>query len=152
MNITVARAADLQDIVAMLTEYQESLESPPVVDPDKNLQYLKRIVDDENAGTIFIGRTSSKQPAAFAVVCPRPSSPAAEWVPFVLDLYVRESFRRQGFGRQIFEHVVRWARKQGHTQLRWQIENLNLTAQYMFDTYNPAITGWVGYSLDLKKE
>ena len=151
MNITVALAADLPELAAMLAEFQESLESVTTSDEKKNTQYLKQILKSDKIGTVFIGRTSSHQPAAFAIVCHRLSSPDADSVPHILDLYVRESFRRHGFGRQLFNHIVRWAKSKKYANLWWQVENLNLTAQYMFDTYNPAVTGWVGYSLDLKK-
>jgi GNAT superfamily N-acetyltransferase len=152
MNITVAQAADLPELAAMLAEFQKSLESVTTIDEAKNTRYLKQILKSEKSGTVFIGHTSSHQPAAFAIVCHRLSSPDADSIPHILDLYVRESFRRKGFGRQLFDHVVRWAKSKKYAQLCWQVENLNLTAQYMFDTYNPAITGWVGYSLDLRKE
>lgn len=152
MNVTAARHADLKDMLEMLTEYQESLESVTTVDEKKNERYLKQLLDEGKTGAVFIGRTSSKHPVGFVIVNHRLSTPDADWVPNIQDLYVRESYRRKGFGRQLFEHVVRWAKKNGHSQLRWQVENLNLSAQYMFDTYNPAVTGWVGYSLNLKKE
>ena len=152
MNVTVARAADLQDVATMLGEYQESLEAVTAVDLDKNTRYLQQILENETMGTVFIGRTASKHSVAFAIVCRKLSTPDADWLPMIQDLFVREAYRRKGFGRQLFEHVVRWAKRNGHKQLCWQVENLNLTAQYMFDTYNPAVTGWVGYLLDLKKE
>ena len=68
------------------------------------------------------------------------------------NLFVRPAYRRKGFGRQFFEYLLRWARKQNYSRLCWQVENLNLTGQYMFDPYNPEIVGWVGYSLDLTKD
>jgi GNAT superfamily N-acetyltransferase len=151
MNISVARAGDLPDIVEMLAEYQASLEAAVPVEAEKNVRYVQGILENEQIGTIFIGRTSSKHPVAFTIVGRKPSSVDADWVPLIQDLFVRETYRRKGFGRQLFEHVVRWAKKNGHKQLCWQVENLNLTAQYMFDVYNPDVTGWVGYSLDLKK-
>lgn len=152
MNVTAAKHADLKDMLEMLTEYQESLESITTVVEKKNERYLKQLLDDGKTGAVFIGRTSSKHPVGFVIVNHRLSTPDADLIPNIQDLYVRESYRRKGFGRQLFEHVVRWAKKNGHSQLRWQVENLNLTAQYMFDSYNPAVTGWVGYSLNLKKE
>ncbi len=152
MNITVAQAADLPELSAMLAEYQESQESVTQIDSEKNLRYLQTILEHDKLGTVFIGRTSSHQPAAFAIVALRMSSPDADSFPFIQDLFVRESFRRRGFGRQLFNHLVRWAKSKKHPQLLWQVENLNLTAQYMFDIYNPTVTGWVGYALDLRKE
>jgi GNAT superfamily N-acetyltransferase len=151
MNVTVARQDDLSDLLEMLVEYQESLETPVTVEEDKNTNYLKQFLSDDKIGTIFIGRTSSKQPVAFAIVCRKPSTVEASWLPHIQDLFVRESYRRNGFGRQLFEHIVRWARTNGHKHLVWQVENLNLTAQYMFDSYNPSSAGWVVYSLDVKK-
>jgi GNAT superfamily N-acetyltransferase len=152
MTITVARPADLHDILEMLAEYQESLETVTVIDEHKNEKFVQGILDDGKSTTLFIGRTSTGQAAAFAIVYLRLYSADAATVPFVTDLFVRPAYRRKGFGRQFFDYLLRWAKTKKHDRIRWQVENLNLTGQYMFDTYNPEITGWVGYTLDLKKE
>ncbi len=119
MNITVAQAADLPELSAMLAEYQESQESVTQIDNDKNLRYLQNLLSDDKLGTVFIGHTSSHQPAAFAIVALRLSSPDADSHPFVQDLFVRESFRRRGFGRQLFNHIVRWAKSKKFAELDW---------------------------------
>ncbi len=153
MKITVAQHADVQDMLEMLAEYQESLETATVIDEDKNERFIQQLIKGEQQATLFIGRTSSSgQAAAFAIVCMRLSTADAEIVPFMTNLFVRPAYRRNGFGRQFFEFLLRWAKQKNYTRIRWQIENLNLTGQYMFDTYNPEIVGWVGYSLDLTKD
>ena len=153
MKVTVAQHDDLADMLEMLCEYQESLETVTLVDEEKCEQYLNEILDNASAATAFIGRTSSgQQPVGFAIVCRRLSTPDAEWVPQMLDLYIRPPYRLKGFGRQFFDYIVRWAKTKKFSRLHWQVENLNLSGQYMFDLYNPTTSGWVGYTLDLKKE
>ncbi len=153
MNITVAQHADAHDMLEMLAEYQESLDTARVIDEDKNERFIQALIQGEHRATLFIGRTSSSgQAAAFAIVCLQLRTPEAELVPFMTNLFVRPAYRRKGFGRQFFEYLLRWARKQNYSRLCWQVENLNLTGQYMFDPYNPEIVGWVGYSLDLTKD
>ena len=153
MKVTVAQHDDLKDVLEMLTEYQESLESEMPIDEAKNEQYLEQILADHEVGTIFIGRTASgRQPVGFAIVCRRPSTLTAEWVPYMTDLYIRPAYRLKGFARQMFEHVVRWAKTKKYSRLDWLVVNLYVRAQYMFDAYNPTISGWVGYMLDLRKE
>ena len=153
MNVTVAQHGDLDDMLEMLCEYQESLDNITHIDEEKSEAYLNQIFDNASFATAFIGRTSSSgQPVGFAIVCRHLSSANAEGVPLIVDLYIRPNYRLKGFGRQIFEYITRWAKTQNYSRLHWQVENLNLPAQYMFDTYNPTTSGWVGYSLDLKKE
>lgn len=153
MKITVAQHADVQDMLEMLAEYQESLENAMVIDADKNERFIRDLMKEGHQATLFIGRTSSSgQAAAFAIVCSQLDAPNAEIVPFMTNLFVRPAYRRNGFGRQFFEYLLRWAKKKNYSRIRWQIENLNLTGQYMFDTYNPDIVGCVGYSLDLTKD
>ncbi|MCX6600358.1 MAG: GNAT family N-acetyltransferase [bacterium] len=71
----------------------------------------------------------------------------------MMDLFVREPCRQQGFGRQLLQHVVRWAKSRKHPTLTWFIGNMNMPAQYLSDSVEGATqSGWLGYWLELEKE
>ncbi|MFZ5432268.1 MAG: GNAT family N-acetyltransferase [Calditrichota bacterium] len=153
MNVSRAKVEDLDDLLELVAEYQEQDETADIIDDERNAEYLKAFIEDPQQGAIFIGRTSSGQPVGFMTVHLEPSTLRAARLPRMVDLYVTESQRRTGCGRQLFDHAVRWARQQKHQELVWFIDNMNLPAQLFFDTVEGANqTGWLGYSLHLHRE
>lgn len=152
MNVTTAGADDLKHLLELLADYQEEDETVSVIDDARNADYLKAFLKDRN-GVIFIGRTSSGQPIGFVSVYCSPNMLHAAEVPQMLDLFVREPHRQQGFGRQLFQHAVRWAKSQNYPKLTWLIGNMNMPAQYLFDTMEGVEqSGWLRYWLDLIEE
>jgi GNAT superfamily N-acetyltransferase len=101
---------------------------------------------------ILIGRTSSGLPVGFLLMYLTPSTLEADRVPTILDLFVRPSQREKGFGRQLFDHAIRWAKKAKYSHIDCTVENMNMVAQYLFDYYKAESSGRVYYSIDLTKE
>ncbi|MBI5060173.1 GNAT family N-acetyltransferase [candidate division KSB1 bacterium] len=149
MNVSTARTADLKDLLELVAEYQELDETIDKVDVAQNERYLSEILANERLGTIFLGRTSSGQPVGFISIFLTPSTLHAEQFPRIQDLFVSVPHRENGFGRQLFDHALRWARKRKHRRIVWFIKNMDVTAQYLFDPYDTKSAGWVGYTLDL---
>lgn len=150
MNVTFARIEDLEDLLELISEYQEESEAfEEPADEEQAEAYLREIIKNEQAGMIFIGRTSSGQPVGFITVCYTPSTLHASKLPMVLDLFVVPDMREKGFGHQLFDHTVRWAKSKKYKKIIWHAENQNLPAQYLFDHYDVTSTGWLHYSLNL---
>jgi GNAT superfamily N-acetyltransferase len=151
MNVTTAGVDDLDDLLRLTAEYQKEDETAGAVDDAQNAKYLKAFLADRQ-GVIFIGRTSSGQPIGFVSVYGSPNILRAARLPQMMDLFVREPYRQQGFGRQLFQHAVRWAKTRKHPTLIWFIGNMNMPAQYLFDSVEGAAqSGWLRYWLELKK-
>ncbi|RPH93726.1 GNAT family N-acetyltransferase [candidate division KSB1 bacterium] len=151
MNVTTARSEDLNDLLALVVEYQENDETVQPADDALNLDYLNTFLEDNRQGTILIGRTSSGHAIGFITVYCRPSTLHAGRIAQVLDLFIREEYREQGFGRQLFQHAVRWAKVNKLASLHWFIGSMNMPAQYLSDSLEGAAqSGWLGYWLDLK--
>lgn len=152
MNVTKAGVDDLKDLLHLVAEYQEGDETVSVVDDERNAEHLKMFLDDPHAA-IFIGRTSSGQPIGFASVYSVLSTLHASRVPHLMDLFVSESYRQQGFGRQLFQHALRWAKSRKYPKLAWFIGSMNMPAQYLSDSVEGAAqSGWLGYWLDLENK
>lgn len=149
MVVTQARLSDLAALLELVTEFQDSNDKIIPVEPEQNERYLSEILGNERLGTIFIGKTSSGQPVGFVTIFLAPNTLHGEQVPEIRDLFVTSTLRRKGFGRQLFEHALRWARQHKHQRVIWFIENINVVAQYLFDPYDTHNEGWVGYNLDL---
>jgi GNAT superfamily N-acetyltransferase len=153
MNIKQARAEDLADLLQLVIEYQEEYEGIVVTADEVIEKFLADLMTDEQRGALFIGRTSTGSAVGFAVVYLCPSARNAEFAATLTDLFISLDYREKGFGGHLFEHVVKWAKKRNYPKLIWTVENMNMTAQYMFDKVEGASqVGWIGYMLNLEKE
>jgi len=151
MNITPARTEDLNDLARLVAEYQSLDETSDTISDDQlNLAFLNRLLNNNEHQALFIGRTSSGELIGFVHVYCLPSLLEAQRVPRITDLFVHPDYRQQGFGRQLFDHAVRWARSRRHDRVEWYVENMNMPAQYMFDRIEDiSQTGWLRYSVFL---
>ena len=149
MNVATAKVADLDNLLELVREYQKEGDEFDVRSDKEITNYLKDILKDKSLGTVFIGRSSSGTPIGFCVVYLMPSTFEATRNPTILDLFIRENMREKGFGRQLFDHAIRWAKKKKFARILCTVENLNMAAQYLFEPYEPDSAGWIQYSLDL---
>lgn len=152
MIVSTATTADLAQLLELVAEYQADGEEYEAHPDDVNQEYLKEILDNDRLGSIFIGRTSSGIPVGFLLMYLTPSTLEADRVPTILDLFVRPSQREKGFGRQLFDHAIRWATKAKYSHIDCTVENMNMVAQYLFDYYKADSAGRVYYSIDLTKD
>lgn len=152
MIVSTATIADITQLLELIAEYQADGEEFEAL-PDKvNQDYLTEILENDRLGQVFIGRTSSGVPVGFLLMYLTPSTLEAQRVPTILDMFVRPSQREKGFGRQLFDHAIRWAKKAKYTHIDCTVENMNMVAQYLFDYYKADSVGRILYSIDLSKE
>lgn len=151
MNVTMAQIEDVSDLLDLVAEYQEQDETVELVDDERNTKYLEQFIADPQRGVILIGRTTSgNQPAGFITLCRKPSTLHAEPIVEIIDLFVSEPHRGHGFGRQFFNHAVRWTKAQKLHRMIWYVENLNMPGQYVFDVVEQAHhEGCIAYALNL---
>lgn len=152
MIVSTATTADLTQLLELVAEYQGEGEEFEALPDDINESYLKEILENDRLGTIFLGKTSSGIPVGFLLIYLTPSTLEAERIPNLLDLFIRPSQREKGFGRQLFDHAIRWCKQQKYTRMDCTVENMNMVAQYLFDYYRADSTGRVQYSIDLTKD
>lgn len=152
MIVSNATIADLAQLLELVAEYQADGEEFEAHPEDVNQDYLREILENDRLGVILIGRTSSGLPVGFLLMYLTPSTLEADRVPTILDLFVRPSQREKGFGRQLFDHAIRWAKKAKYSHIDCTVENMNMVAQYLFDYYKAESSGRVYYSIDLTKE
>lgn len=152
MIVSTATIADLSQLLELVAEYQADGEEFEAQPEDVNRTYLTEILENDRLGQIFIGRTSSGVPVGFLLMYLTPSTLEADRVPTILDMFVRLNQREKGFGRQLFDHAIRWAKKAKYAHIDCPVENMNMVAQYLFDYYKADAAGRILYSIDLTKE
>ncbi|MBK6912068.1 MAG: GNAT family N-acetyltransferase [bacterium] len=152
MIVSTAKIADLPQLLELIAEYQADGEEFEALAEDINTEYLREILENDRLGHVIIGYTSSGVPVGFLLMYLTPSTLEAQRIPTILDLFVRVNQREKGFGRQLFDHAIRWAKKHKYTHIDCTVETMNMVAQYLFDYYKAESAGRVYYSIDLTKE
>lgn len=152
MIVSTASTADLAQLLELVAEYQSEGEEYEALPENVNREYLTEILENDRLGTVFLGRTSSGVPVGFLLMYLTPSTMEADRVPTILDMFVRPSQREKGFGRQLFDHAIRWAKKAKFQHIDCTVENMNMVAQYLFDYYKAESNGRILYTIDLTKE
>ncbi|NMG09366.1 GNAT family N-acetyltransferase [Brasilonema sp. UFV-L1] len=137
---------NLQNIDAALMlfkKYQEFYEVQNI-DEEKNRKHLQMIMDNEELGKLFLAQDNYTY-VGFATIYYSFSSRIAEKIAILNDLYVLDSNRGKGFGRQLLEHCFIYLKTRGINTVRWTTRQDNVTAQKLYNYYANG-TEWLMYS------
>jgi len=115
MNIDFGAASDLPQMAVLLEELF-TLESDFHPDRDKQLQGLMLILENPACGQLFVLRDGA-QIVGMANALITVSTAEGGRVLLLEDVIVRSEYRGRGFGRQLVNHVLDWAREQKMTRV-----------------------------------
>ena len=115
MNIDFGAASDLPQMAVLLEELF-TLESEFHPDRDKQLQGLTLILENPACGQLFVLRDGA-QIVGMANALITVSTAEGGRVLLLEDVIVRSEYRGRGFGRQLVNHVLDWAREQKMTRV-----------------------------------
>ncbi len=115
IEIAFATATDLPQLADLLAELF-MLESDFTPDHGKQLRGLRTILDEPALGRLFVLRVGGKV-AGMANALITVSTAEGGRVLLLEDVIVSREHRSSGLGRQLVEHVLQWARKQGMTRV-----------------------------------
>lgn len=69
---------------------------------------------------------------------------------YLEDLIVTQAERGKGVGKALFEHVLNIARKEGYSQMNWQVLDWNESAIGFYNSWNPNWDGqWINGKISL---
>lgn len=113
MNIKIdfATKDDLPHLVELLAELF-TLESDFQPDPVKQLHGLRTILDEPELGKLFVLRVDGEV-AGMANALITISTAEGARALLLEDVIVRREYRGSGLGRQLVEHVLKWAKWRG---------------------------------------
>ncbi len=67
---------------------------------------------------------------------------------YIEDLYVNESYRGHGFGRAMFDHIVRLAKERGCGRIEWSVLDWNTPAIRFYEKLGAVpLSDWTTYRL-----
>ncbi len=151
MIVSTAKTDDLPQLLELVAEYQSENEEHEAASDEQITAYLTEVLSNDRFGILFIGKTSSGAPVGFLHVALKPVTMEARHIPYILDLFIRPNHRERGFGKLLFEHAIKWAKKQKYTRVECTVESMNMVAQYLFDHFHADSDGRITYSIDLTK-
>ncbi len=96
---------------------------------------------------IIIGYIDSEI-AGFIILIDSYSSTFAKKTCYIEEFYIKQALQNQGFGRQFFQYLIKYARKNKYIRLEWSTQKNNKKAVDFYKKYNPD-NNWLFYKLNL---
>ena len=121
MNVTI-RKGDARDFPAIFTLIKEF--SVFQKTPEKVTIMLDQMIADENIFQCFVAETTNNNIIGFATFYFTYYSWSGKGL-YLDDLYVTETFRKQGIGKMLLEKVIELAKSNHCKKVRWQVSKWN---------------------------
>ena len=68
---------------------------------------------------------------------------------YIEDIYIREKYRNKGYGKQVFQYLVKEAKTLGHERIEWSCLNWNEPSIKFYQSLGAiAMDDWKVYRLD----
>jgi ribosomal protein S18 acetylase RimI-like enzyme len=102
---------------------------------------------DHSKGIQFCARDSSKKVVGFATLYFNFSSLKPGQLCILNDLYVDDSCRGQGVGKELIKYSKQYASDKGFDSITWVTASDNVTAQKLYDSLTKDKFLWFEYQL-----
>jgi GNAT superfamily N-acetyltransferase len=131
--LTRIEAATLEDLPALTELLMELFAQEPDFRPDYNTQMrgLRLILEQPNRGRIFVLR-GAQQIIGMINLLFTISTAEGGFVILLEDLVVHRNFRRQGFGGQLLEYAINFARQKDFLRITLLTDRLNTEESVRF--------------------
>ncbi|KAK9187127.1 hypothetical protein WN944_018518 [Citrus x changshan-huyou] len=108
--------------------HSPSSSSPSPYSPVDRVVYLDLPLDDPDRETFASDETHDVTVAGFVLFFPNYSTFLAKPGFYIEDIFVRECYRRKGFGRILLSAVAKQAVKMGYGRVEWIVLDWNVNA------------------------
>ena len=124
MTITIRKAnqQDFSTILSLINEFAIFQKTP-----GKVTITLEQMIASKDLFQCFIAETENKEIAGFASFYFVYNSWSGKGL-YLDDLYVTDTFRKQGIGKQLLEAIIQLAKDEQCKKLRWQVSKWNANA------------------------
>jgi GNAT superfamily N-acetyltransferase len=131
--LTRIEAATLDDLPALTELLMELFAQEPDFRPDYNTQMrgLRLILEQPNRGRIFVLR-GAHQLIGMINLLFTISTAEGGFVILLEDLVIHRNFRRQGFGGQLLEYAINFARQKDFLRITLLTDRLNTEESVRF--------------------
>lgn len=123
-DVTIRKACekDFPDVLGLIHEFSMFQKTP-----EKVSVTLKQMIEEKNYFQCFVAETDEQQIVGFASFFLAYYSWTGKAL-YLDDLYVKESFRKQGIGKKLLYSVIDLAKNEQCKKVRWQVSKWNSNA------------------------
>ena len=97
---------------------------------------------------IIVAYLKSK-PIGFVILVDSYSSSLAKKTIYVEEFFIKKNYRKNGFGREIFQYVIDFSKENNYGRIEWAAQNNNDEAIEFYKKYN-AENNWIYYKFNLE--
>lgn len=144
MKINQVTETTIATLVELLGEYQDFYNATP--DYEHNIEFLQGVMEGEKG--VFFLCSRGEASIGYVSLYFSYSSVTAKQIAILNDLYVREEYRGNGYGKELIDYAINHARKIGLHHVRWCTRINNSQAQKLYAKYEATKTDWFHYDLD----
>ncbi len=126
INLRAAEFGDIEALILLLAELF-AIEADFQVDSKKQRAGLELLLNSDD-GQIFVAQNEVGQIVGMCSVQILISTAEGAKVGLLEDLIVSATYRGQGIGKQLLQHLERWAQQQGLTRLQLLADKHNQPA------------------------
>lgn len=135
---------NINEFLPLISKFQELYGGD--TNNEKNRSFFSRFINSDE-GVIHLYRYDGKA-IGFSTIYNGFSSPHAETVAILSDLYVLPEYRGRGFGKDLVNHAIKTARSRGYSRLQWLTAQDNDKAQKLYNQVGAIKGSWFFYTKD----
>jgi len=146
LEIKEVKKGNIEELAPLFKAYRRFYKADS--SDKENLEFLNNVLK-KNDGRFFLAKLDEKY-IGYVGLYFSYSSASAKQILILNDLFIKEEFRGQGYGKSLIDFVIDLATKEKYPQVRWCTELDNKKAQRLYDQYGKAKkTGWFHYDIKL---
>ncbi|QGX92609.1 GNAT family N-acetyltransferase [Tatumella sp. TA1] len=145
MDITQCGPDEWADLVDIFSEMERYHHPQAIIAAEQMAKYLKERVFPANSGTEIYKGMSDGRIVAFACVTILYPVPRYSGQMFIKELFVSQSARRQGFGRQMMQFIAQRAQQKSCTHLDWLSVRDDKSVQSFYASLGAKVVEEVNY-------
>ena len=137
---------NFEEILPLIEKYQQFYKVADI-STEKNREFFSQFCGGTGQGAQFLLRQSGRV-IGFATVYFSFSSTLTSKVAVLNDLYIEADVRKQGCGRLLIDHCLKFGLDAGALRLQWLTAKDNGNAQAAYDKLGAKRSDWVFYSYE----
>lgn len=141
LEITPTTQETIHDLNELLSEYQEFYGAKS--DKNHNLKFLQHFLESDEG--IFFIASHNQVAIGYVSLYFSYSSVSAKRIAILNDLYVKDNYRKCGFGKKLIDYAIEYTNKLEIDQVRWCTRIDNVKAQGLYSKYKANKTDWFHY-------
>ena len=149
MRIISPTDRHINDFAVLMDEYRVFYGNQSNISESKD--YVSQLLKDDNVFFLMAVTTEEKL-IGFCTLFRSYSSVRAQKIFILNDLYVRENYRQFGFGTQLLDAAVTFAKKENVNVLKLETAKDNVVAQSVYEKHGWKLNDFLSFGFYVNEE